>query len=62
MQRIAERCKGNEQILRELNSKTVQPIADQYQLVLGQFGPDEVDEEALRNEFADYGRIVKKEE
>lgn len=62
MQRIAERCKGNEQILRELNSKTVQPIADQYQLVLEQFGPDEVDEEALRNEFADYGRIVKKEE
>ena len=60
MQRIAERCKGNEQLLRELNDQTVQPIAEQYQLVLDQFSPsdfDEDSEEAIRREFASNGQV-----
>ena len=56
MQRLAEKCKGQDKLLRELNDKTVYPITAQYNKVIESHSVStEVDEDALRKEFEDYG-------
>ncbi len=58
MQRLAERCRGQENLLRELNNKTVAPITEQYHRVIESHSATaEVDEEAVRKEFEDYGTL-----
>lgn len=57
MQRIAERCAGNEELVRKLESKTVQPVIEKHNEVVAKFESDKADEESILKEFADYGTV-----
>ena len=60
MQRIAERCRNNEKLLRELNDRVLLPVVEQYDKIEKQFSErtemTAEDEDAIRSEFADYGK------
>ena len=58
MQRIAERCGANERLAKELQIQVVKPITDKHNEVMEkiQHLTEDDDEEAIRREFADYGK------
>lgn len=58
MQRIAERCGANEQLARELQSNMVKPITDKHNEIIANIEKQECDEDAIRAEFADYGKPI----
>ena len=58
MQRIAERCGSNEQLAKELQSNMVKPITDKHNEIMANIERQECDEDAIRAEFADYGKPI----
>ena len=60
MQRIAERCRGNERLLQKLNAQVLLPVIDKYNEVEERFSHNtsmtEDEEQAILAEFADYGK------
>ncbi len=55
MQRIAERCGGNEALAKQIQGKAVKPIVDKHNEVMAKFENEADDEEAIWAEFADVG-------
>lgn len=55
MQKIAERCGSNEKLARQLEATTVKPIIDKHNEVKNQFEHLTEDEQAILEEFKDYG-------
>ncbi len=62
MQRIAERCRGNERLLQKLNAQVLLPVIDKYNEVEERFSHNtsmtEDEEQAILAEFADYGKTL----
>lgn len=62
MQRIAEACGRNEKLLHELNKQVLLPVVEKYDEVEKQFSNGEemtaAEEDAIRAQFADYGKPV----
>ena len=58
MQKIAERCGANERLAKEIQLQAIKPITDKHNEVLEkiQHMTEDEDEEAIRREFADYGK------
>ncbi len=57
MQKIRNICGANEQLAKELESKTVQPVIEQHNKVMEKFQTETLDEDAIREMFKDYGSM-----
>lgn len=58
MQRIAERCGGNQELTKRIQAKAVQPITDKHNEVVARYSADMMDDEAaIMAEFADVGTM-----
>lgn len=55
MQRIAERCGANKELAKKIEGQVVRPIVDKHNEVMEQMEHEQVDEDAILKEFADYG-------
>lgn len=56
MQRIAETCRNNENLARQIEARTVKQIADKHNEILAQQNLTKSEEEILK-EFEHYGKI-----
>ena len=59
MQRIAERCGRNEALARELEGQVMIPVLEGHKELEARLDGAGDDEDAIRAEFADYGKPVK---
>ena len=59
MQKIAEKCGANEKLAKELESNAVGLIVDKHKEVLDKLNHEVEDEDAIRAEFANYGKLKK---
>lgn len=57
MQKIAQFCGTNEALAHEIQAKTVKPITDKHMELKEKHSCTEVDEEAIRDLFKDYGSM-----
>ena len=62
MARIAQTCKSNIELQKELEHKAVQPIVDKHQEVLDRIENAELSENEIRAMFADVGKPIPAEE
>lgn len=62
MARIAQTCKSNIELQKELEQKAVQPIVDKHQEVLDRIENAELNEDEIRAMFADVGTPIPPEE
>lgn len=62
MSHIANACKNNVALARELQGKAVQPIVDKYNETLGRIETPDLSEDEIRSMFADVGTPVPPEE
>lgn len=60
MQRIAERCGRNEALARELEGQVMIPVLEGHKELEARLDGAGEDEDAIRAEFADYGKPVVK--
>lgn len=56
MQRIHSLCGQNEELVREIESKTVKPVIDEHTKVIEKFEHEVTDEDKIREIFKDYGK------
>ena len=58
LRQIAERCRANDRLARELESKTVKPVITAHNQLVTKMEEMPDDEDAIRAEFANYGTIM----
>ena len=58
MQKIAEKCRGNEELARKIEAKTLKPVVDKHQELVDKLKDDEVNEDDIMKEFEQYGDIT----
>ena len=59
MQRIAEASGTNEELAKQIQAKTVKPVADKHHELLDKLEHDTQDEDAILRQFEDYGTMEK---
>lgn len=57
LRQIAERCRANDRLARELESKTVKPVITAHNQLVTKMEEMPDDEDAIRAEFANYGTM-----
>ena len=55
MQKVVNRCKGNEELSKKIQSQTVKIITDKHNEVIKSFENNELDEDKILKEFEQYG-------
>lgn len=55
---IAERCRANDELARELEAKTVKPVITAHNQLVTKMEEIPDDEDEIRAEFANYGTIM----
>jgi hypothetical protein len=58
MQQIAEKCGNNEELRKRIEGKTVKIVVDKHNEVIEKIKCEESDEEAIMQEFEDYGEQI----
>lgn len=58
LRRIAERCKANSELARKLETQTIKPIIEIHNQLVTKMEEMPDDEDSIRSEFANYGKIM----
>jgi len=56
MQKLHSACGQNEKLLREIEQQMVKPVIEKHEEVMEKFKHSAQDEDAIRNQFKDYGK------